>query len=109
MYFNLVDATTYKEFEDGQSFEKKAAFAKVINEIGLFGDIATITVAEELAQKLKNSEETEEWVSYEPLLRALRDQLRDELGLTRTSKILMMHVKQIQPSEVETKPKHDEP
>ena len=72
--------------------------ADVVNSIGLFGDRDTIETTLEIVSALKRSEETEEWVSYEALFKALNNQFRRELGIEIISSPPLMFVARLNDS-----------
>jgi hypothetical protein len=101
-YLSLIDASTVPEWQDGQSYDKKRKMAEVVNTIGLFGDEETIRKTNEIISALKRSESTEEWVSYEPLFKALNNQFREELGMKRIAQPPIMFVRRVDDHETIT-------
>jgi hypothetical protein len=97
-YLSLIEASSVPAFGEGQSFEKKKRMADVVNSIGLFGDRDTIETTLEIVSALKRSEETEEWVSYEALFKALNNQFRRELGIEIISSPPLMFVARLNDS-----------
>ncbi|AZL59312.1 hypothetical protein EI545_10915 [Tabrizicola piscis] len=79
-YFLVCEALEHPGMAPEEAFNRKLKLERAFNTLDLYADLKTRESAKAVSEAFARNAD---WISYEPLLTALRDSFRERLGLEK--------------------------